>query len=144
MAGESDVTVRASPTVSRRRLKESSTPGSTLKPPANGYLRRPRVRWCAVEIDACVGGKFAFVDRRDGEDIEHVGEYHETDRPRRLVFTFAVPRYSSVVTRVTIDISPTETGCDLTLTHDGVLPEWASQTESGWTMILEGLERAIA
>ena len=97
-----------------------------------------------VESDARAGGKFVFVDRRDGEDVEHTGEYVEIDRPRRLVFTFAVPKYSPLVTRVTIDIEPTETGCDLALTHDGVLPEWASRSESGWTMILEGLGRTIA
>lgn len=116
---------------------EPDTAGKWLFAAPNGEMVR-------VEIDACVGGKFVFVDRRDGEDVEHTGEYLELDRPRRLVFTFAVPKYSPVVTRVTIDIVPTKTGCDLTLTHDGVLPEWASRTESGWTMLLEGLGRTIS
>lgn len=115
---------------------DPSTAGKWLFAAPNGQMVR-------VEIDARVGGKFVLVDRREGEDVEHTGEYLEIDRPRRLVFTFSVPKYSPVVTRVAIDITPTETGCDLTLTHDGVLPEWASQTESGWTMILEGLERTI-
>lgn len=92
-----------------------------------------------VEIDARVGGKFAFVDRRDGGDIEHVGEYLEIDRPRRLVFTFSVPKFSAESTRVAIDIVPLESGCELTLTHEGVLPDYASRTESGWGMILDGL-----
>jgi uncharacterized protein YndB with AHSA1/START domain len=103
----------------------------------------PTGQMVRVDIDARVGGKFVFTDRRDGEDVEHVGEYLEIDRPRRLVFTFGVPKYSPVMTRVTIDITPTDTGCDLTLTHDGVLPEWASATETGWTMILGQLERSL-
>ncbi len=96
-----------------------------------------------AEIDPRVGGAFCFVDRRDGEDVEHTGIYLEIDRPRRLVFTFSVPKYSAAVTRVTIEIVPLGTGCELTLTHDGVLPEYVSRTESGWTGILEGLASAV-
>ena len=92
-----------------------------------------------VEIDARVGGSFVFVDRRGGEDVEHTGEYLEIERPRRLVFTFAVPKFSSQSTRVTIDIVPAGAGCELTLTHEGVLPDYASRTEAGWTGILDGL-----
>ena len=28
-----------------------------------------------VEIDGRVGGRFAIVERRDGQDVEHVGQY---------------------------------------------------------------------
>lgn len=97
-----------------------------------------------VEIDPRVGGKFTIVDRRDGEDIEHVGEYLEIDRPRRLVFTFGVPKFSSQFTRVIIDIIPSETGCELTLTHEGVLPDYAERTEMGWGMILDGLAATLS
>ena len=96
-----------------------------------------------VDIDARVGGQFVIV-RRDGEDIEHVGEYLEIDRPRKLVFTFAVPKYSAVATRVAIDIVPTGTGCELTLTHEGVLPEWAERSQQGWDSILTGLDRSLS
>ena len=95
-----------------------------------------------VEIDARVGGKFIFT-RRDGEDVDHVGEYLEIDRPRRLVFTFSVPKYSTESTRVTIEIVPAGSGCELTLTHELVLPEWESGTASGWAMILDNLSKTV-
>jgi uncharacterized protein YndB with AHSA1/START domain len=100
-------------------------------------------RMVRAEVDARVGGSFLFVDRRDGEDIEHTGEYHEIDRPRRLVFTFRVPRFSAESTRVVIDIVPLGAGCELSLTHERVIPDYASRTEAGWAGILDGLAAAL-
>jgi uncharacterized protein YndB with AHSA1/START domain len=98
-----------------------------------------------AEIDPRVGGKFNFTDRRpEHGDVEHVGEYLEIDRPRKLVFTFAVPQYDPGLTTVTVEIRPDGAGSELTLTHTGVLEEWAKQTVQGWTMILESLARALA
>jgi uncharacterized protein YndB with AHSA1/START domain len=114
---------------------DPGTAGKWLFATASGQMIR-------VEIDPRVGGLFNFT-RRDGDDVEHVGEYLEIDRPRRLVFTFSVPKYSTQVTRVSIDIVPLESGCELTLTHEDVLPEWASQTEAGWGMILDSLARTL-
>ena len=71
-----------------------------------------------------VGGRFTIVDQRDGEDVAHTGEYVEIDRPRRIVFTFAVPKYSNETSKVNIDISPAVGGCLLTLTNDDVPPEF--------------------
>ena len=96
-----------------------------------------------VEIEARIGGRFVFVDRRNGADVEHTGEYLELDRPKRLVFRFAVPKYSSVYTRVAIDIVPAGTGCKLTLVHEGVLPEYGAQTQSGWKTILDALAASL-
>jgi len=100
-------------------------------------------RMVRAEIDARVGGRFVFVDRRDGEDIEHVGEYLMIDRPRRLDFTFSVPKFSSETTRVRVEIMSTEAGCELILTHEAVLPDYANRTAEGWTTILEGLANAL-
>jgi uncharacterized protein YndB with AHSA1/START domain len=94
-----------------------------------------------VEIDARVGGHFVFVDRRDGQDIEHTGTYIELIRPTRIVFDFSVPKFSSVETRVSVDIRRLNNGCELTLTHDGVLPEYESRTAGDWTKILTSLEQ---
>lgn len=98
-----------------------------------------------AEVDARVGGRYLFTDRRDGEDVEHFGEYLEIDRPRRLVFTFSVDRSSTDADRVALDIVPLETGCELTLTHE-MKPEWAEyagRTEEGWTHIVDGLARVL-
>lgn len=95
-----------------------------------------------VEIDAQVGGKFNIVETRDGEDAAHVGEYLEIDRPRRLVFSFG-DGIAFDATTVTIEIAATPQGCELTLTHEGVLETWAAQTNTGWTDILEGLDKAL-
>ncbi len=89
---------------------------------AKWLFATPAGRMVRVAIDARVGGKFVFVDRRNGEDIEHAGEYLEIDRPRRLVFTFVVAKFSSHSTRVSIDIEPMATGCELTLTPSGFGP----------------------
>jgi len=102
----------------------------------------PAGQMTSVEIDARVGGGFRIV-RRDDDDVEHLGEYLEIDRPRRLVFSFKVPKYSAETTRVSIDIVPSGAGCELTLTHESVLPEWIDRTRQGWTMILEGLQRSL-
>lgn len=96
-----------------------------------------------AEIDARVGGAFVLVDRREGEDIEHTGTYLEIDRPRRLVFDFAVPKFSAQRTKVTVEVQPAAGGSRVTLTHDGVLPDYEERTRQGWTMILDGLTAAI-
>lgn len=97
-----------------------------------------------VEIDAQVGGRYVIVDRRDVGDVEHTGEYLERDRPKRLVFTFVVPMFSTEATRVSIDIVPlSASSCEITLTHEGVFEEYASRTQDGWTKILDGLQRSI-
>jgi uncharacterized protein YndB with AHSA1/START domain len=111
---------------------EPKTAGGWLFAATNGQMVR-------VEIDARVGGHFVFVDRRNGEDVEHTGEYLELDRPKRLVFKFAVPKYLSVYSHVAINVVPAGAGCELTLVHEGVLPEYEAQTVSGWKTILDSL-----
>lgn len=99
-----------------------------------------------AEVDARVGGAFNFTDRRDGADVEHIGTYLEIDRPRRLVFTFHTERNSPDLSRVTVEVAPHGSGCELTLTHE-MDPKWAEykdRTLAGWTMILEGLASSVA
>ena len=96
-----------------------------------------------VDIDACVGGSFN-ITRRDGEDVEHVGTYLEINRPRRLVFSFGVPKFSPLMTNVAIDLEPLAAGCELTLTHQGVQPEWLEPSREGWGKILDTLSDFLA
>lgn len=103
----------------------------------------PTGQMIRAEADPRVGGRILFVDRRDGVDVEHVGRYLEIDRPRRLVFEFAVPMYSPIYTRVTVEIAPANGGCTLTLIHEGVLPDYEARTVDGWTGILDGLAEIL-
>lgn len=96
-----------------------------------------------AETDPRAGGRFTFVDRRDGVDVEHVGTYVEIDRPRRLVFDFAVPQYTPDYTRVTIEIAPRDGGCELTLVHDGVFESWAAKVQGGWTSMIDALDESL-
>ena len=97
-----------------------------------------------AEVDARVGGGFTFTDRRDGQDVDHVGTYKAIDRPRRLVFSFGVPLYSAEMTEVEIDIAPTDDGgAELTLTQRNILPDYLERNVQGWTMILNGLAAAL-
>ena len=98
-----------------------------------------------VEVDARVGGRFVFVDRRDGEDVEHTGQYLEIDRPRRLVFTFGVPKYDPRADVVTIEITAADGGCELVLTqqmHD--YATWGESTQQGWGVILDRIPGVLA
>jgi len=92
-----------------------------------------------VEIDARVGGSFRFAERRDDEIIEHRGEYIEIIPHRRLVFTLSMADRPRAITRVTVEITPRKTGCELALTHEKMPPDYANHTEERWTGVLYGL-----
>jgi len=93
-----------------------------------------------AEIDPRVGGRYAFTERRpDMGEVRHIGQYLEIDRPRRLVFSFGVPQFDPRMTTVTVEIRPVAGGCELTLTNDGVPPDYMDGNKDGWTRILKGL-----
>ena len=103
----------------------------------------PTGKMVKIQIDARVGGSYVIVEQRDGVDVEHVGEYLEIDRPHRLVFTLKVPKYSEENTKVTVEIRVLDSGCELTLTHEGVLPDYVASTTSGWNSILNQLAATL-
>lgn len=96
-----------------------------------------------AEVDARVGGGFTFVDRREGVDAVHSGEYLELERPRRIVFTFSVD--GSDATTVSVEIEASGAGSTVTLSHE-MAAEWAEykdRTIAGWAGILAGLAAAV-
>ena len=99
-----------------------------------------------LKVDRRVGGSFSFAVRRQGNLLDHVGQYLELDRPRRLAFTWGVAQPSNTdSSRVAIEIVPLESGCQLSLVHQ-LHPNWAdyaSRTEAGWTKMLAALARAV-
>jgi uncharacterized protein YndB with AHSA1/START domain len=104
----------------------------------------------SCDLDARVGGKWTIVRRGPSPeppneviDMEHTGEYLEISRPRRLVFTFGVPKVSNEMTTVSVEVKPVGQGCELMLTDDGVPEEWAERTQDGWRMILDNLAKTL-
>ena len=86
-----------------------------------------------------MAGLFRFVERREANRVEHTGEYVEIVPPRRLVFSLALDDRPRVVTRVSVEIEPRETGCKLSLTHEGLPADRVRDMEARWTGILYGL-----
>jgi uncharacterized protein YndB with AHSA1/START domain len=99
---------------------------------------------CA-EIDGRVGGWFYIVTRCDGEDVEHVGEYFEVNRPHRLGFKLLVADYAQSFDRVTVDIVPLAHGCELTLTNEPAsnIADQVRRIEACWSDVLDRLAEAI-
>ena len=91
------------------------------------------------DIDARVGGTFTIVDRRSGEDVAHTGTYLALERPRRIVFTLAVEKYSTDTDTVTIEITRLRKGCEVTLTHEmgAKYAPFQDRAREGWSGILD-------
>jgi uncharacterized protein YndB with AHSA1/START domain len=91
------------------------------------------------DIDARVGGTYTIVDRRDGEDVVHTGTYLALERPRRIVFTLSVEKYSKDTDTVTIEITRLRKGCEVTITHEmkAKYAAFQDRARDGWTGILD-------
>lgn len=98
-----------------------------------------------LALEPRVGGKFSFVVRRNGTEIDHVGEYLAIDRPRLLAFTWATRDQLPDTSRVIIEITPRDDGCDVKLTHV-MGAQWSAfvdRAASAWSKMLDVLERII-
>jgi uncharacterized protein YndB with AHSA1/START domain len=99
-----------------------------------------------VQVDSRVGGAFSFIDLRNGEEVDHAGEYLEINRPHRLVFTWSVPRYSVEVDIVTIEVGPMNSGSGVTVTHEmsAGQAEHVNRTAEAWTRMLDAINDLLA
>jgi len=100
-----------------------------------------------LQNEPWVGGSFSYVVRRQGKTFEHTGEYIEINRPRRLVFTWAVKQDpSNNTSRIVIDISPIIDGCELTLTHE--MPrgqeDFVEKGKQAWGKMIDKLTEILA
>jgi uncharacterized protein YndB with AHSA1/START domain len=108
------------------------------------FLAPEPIEVVAASNDPQRGGGFRVVMRMYGEEVEHSGEYLELARPRRIVFTWLVPRFSGDASVVVIELIPSSDGGTLlALRHDAVAYEDAQRTEAGWIEILHRLATAL-
>jgi uncharacterized protein YndB with AHSA1/START domain len=114
------------------------------------WMFGPRVRdenVVRLDVDPRVGGSFSLKVERNGEVIDHVGQYLQIERPHRLVFTWAIKDESDdVPSEVHIDIEASGSGCVLTLVHrmDAKWSDYADRTRDGWTTMLDALADLFA
>lgn len=92
-----------------------------------------------------VGDSFSFVVRRQGNDYEHMGEYIEVSRPKRLVFTWAVRQDLPAKSQIVISIEPQGSGCTMTLTHEMAkeAESFTEQAKAAWSKMLNALDGAV-
>lgn len=109
------------------------------------WMFGPRVRdenVVRLEVDPRVNGRFSLTVERPGQLIEHVGQYLETQRPHRLVFSWALKGGADdTSSRVHLDIATSGGGCVLTLVHvmDAKWADHGERTLAGWNTMLAAL-----
>lgn len=87
-----------------------------------------------AEIDACVGGRFSFVRRENGAEVQRAGEYLSIDRPQLLVFSLGDNARGSRDDRVIIELASVGLGSLIVLTHEMGFQKYAERqrVESEW------------
>ena len=114
------------------------------------WMFGPRVRAenvVRLDVDPRVGGRFSLKVERNGELIDHVGQYLGIERPHCLAFTWAIKDDSDdAPSEVRIDIEASGSGCVLTLVHrmDPKWSDYAERTRVGWTTMLDALADLFA
>jgi uncharacterized protein YndB with AHSA1/START domain len=87
-----------------------------------------------AEIDARVGGRFRFLRRENGAEVQRVGEYVWIDRPHLLAFSLSDDTRKPADDRVIIEFAPVGPASLMVLTHEMGLARYAerARVESEW------------
>ncbi len=103
-----------------------------------------------AQMDARVGGAYrVHFQTLDGLDHEACGEFLELVPPRRIVMSWSwavggVAEERGRTSRVEIDLTPTESGTELTFTHAGLWDETSEESHAGgWAGALNKLLRHV-
>jgi uncharacterized protein YndB with AHSA1/START domain len=95
------------------------------------------------EMDPRPGGRWTISDTRDGVLYTATGEFIETDRPRKVSLTFAMPQFSFEHDLITVTFEPDGDGCIMRFRQEGIAQMAKGPSESGWTPMFWGLADAI-
>jgi uncharacterized protein YndB with AHSA1/START domain len=135
--------IRARPTVVFQALTSAEGIAHWWGPDAGPVL--------VAESDARVGGSFRVRFRMlDGTEHESSGQYLELVAPQRVVMSWqwtvgGEPDERGEVSRVIIELAPTDAGTELTFTHERLKTQASrSSHERGWAGALHKLERHVA
>jgi uncharacterized protein YndB with AHSA1/START domain len=107
-----------------------------------------------ISSDWQVGGAIKFRGSWKGKPYEDKGVIQTFDRDRRLAFTHWSPLSGMADTPenyhiVSFDLRPASTGTEVVLTQtnqndaEPLTPENRREYDKNWTMVLEGLKKAV-
>ncbi len=99
-----------------------------------------------IRNEAQPGGSFLFSVERNEQIIEYVGEYFMVDRPKQLVFTWAVEEHSTESDYVIVNFTAEKSGCRVSIQHNlhAERTDHSADIMGDWPKMLKALEKALA
>jgi len=102
--------------------------GWLFKSPTNKIVR--------IDQTLTVGGRYSILEKADGREIDHYGEYTAIDPPHRLAFWLEAPVHFEGRTDIVVSFLPISEGCEMNLIQTGVD---ASVVEKNWRTMFQNL-----
>ena len=140
MSNDSTLTVKRVINVRPETIFEALTDEKIME---KWFFADPEGTGATVKSEMSVGGKFKIDMHGQKESHTHTGEFKEVIPNKKLVFTWN----SHVVedTVVTITLSETEEGTEVTLVHEFMPNEDLLKGHNkGWNVIFDNLEKWVA